>query len=240
MRSLGDIELRRALAVLAGALIAVASVFPMWRITLTPPQYPGQELIVKLYAYPRLGGDFEEVQALNSYVGFYYPDPVLIDPNFEVHELAIATPEWSLAPFFIIGAGLICIALAWRSSTENIGRRLRRLAVAYMVFFAGIAGVAQYRLYQAGHSLDPGAPLRGVDAFTPPLLGRYEIANISGEAWFAMGGYLTLTGVALLIAAAVIGYRTVTLAEVVERVSSRLIHLRTRTETRYERPSEQP
>lgn len=231
MRRPGDLELRRVLAVTAGVLIAAATVFPVWRITLTAPQYPGQDLIVKLYAYPRLGGDFEEVQALNSYVGFYYPDPVLIEPNYAVHEMAIATPEWTFGPVLFVGAGLLCVAFAWRLHDDTIGRRLRQLAGGYVVMFALVAGLAQYRLHQAGHSLDPGAPLRGVDAFTPPLIGSYEIANISGDAWLATGGYLMITGLVLLIAAAVIGHQSTTLAEAIAWGSARLDRVKSRAET---------
>ncbi|MFQ3284693.1 MAG: hypothetical protein ACI944_001414 [Natronomonas sp.] len=49
--------------------------------------------------------------------------------------------------------------------------------------------------------MDPNAPLRGIESFTPPLLGPYAVANISGFAWFGPGGYMTLVAVALLAVA---------------------------------------
>ena len=61
--------------------------------------------------------------------------------------------------------------------------------------------IIQYRLHQAGHSLDPDAPLRGVEPFTPPLLGSYEVANINGLGWFGPGGYLTMVSLVLLVVA---------------------------------------
>jgi len=61
--------------------------------------------------------------------------------------------------------------------------------------------VIQYRLYQAGHALDPDAPLVGVEGFTPPVLGGYAVANISGFAWFGPGGYMVAVAVALLAGA---------------------------------------
>ncbi|SDK43907.1 hypothetical protein [Natronorubrum texcoconense] len=195
------VELRRLLPVVAAGLLLIAIAFPMWRITLTAPQYAGRALPVELYAYPRLGGEYAEVQLLNHYVGFYFPDPVYLEPNYEVHENAIAVPEWSFGPlpFVLAAIGSVFVALA--PTAEALARRLRYHLMATIVLFAGTLAVVQYRLHQAGHALDPNAPLRGVEGFTPPVIGPYEIANISGYAWLGSGGYLTLTAVALLAVA---------------------------------------
>lgn len=191
-------ELRRGLPLLAAGLLVVALALPMWRITLTAPQYPGQELVLKLYAYPRLGGDFMEVHGLNKYVGFYYPDPVYVEPNFPVHEESIEVPEWLLGPvaFLAVAATGVFVSLAPTERKLRLG--LKAQLVGTLVTFAGMFAIIQVRLYQAGHSLDPDAPLRGVEGFTPPVLGSYQVANISGFAWFGPGGYLTLVAVALL------------------------------------------
>lgn len=194
-------ELRRLLPVLAAVLLVVAVRLPMWQIVMRAPQYPNEDLIVTLYAHPELGGDFQEVQALNQYVGFYYPDPVYVDPNYAVHEAAIATPEWVLGPvvFAIIAALGVFVALAPTERKLKLG--LTGQLVGTLAVFTGMFAIIQYRLHQAGHALDPNAPLRGVEPFTPPLLGSYEVANISGDAWFAAGGYLTLVALALLVVA---------------------------------------
>lgn len=193
-------ELRRALPLVAAALLLVAIFVPMWRITLSAPQYV-EDLVVELYAYPRLGGDYEEVQALNRYVGFYYPDPVYVDPNYAVHENAVAVPEWVLGPvaFAALAATGVFVALAPTVRKLNLG--LVCQLVGTLAVFGGMFAVVQYRLHQAGHALDPDAPLRGVEGFTPPVLGSYEVANITGFAWFGPGGYLTLLALGLLVAA---------------------------------------
>lgn len=193
-------ELRRLLPLVAAVLLLAALFVPMWRITLSAPQYV-DDLVVELYAYPRLGGDYEEVASLNKYVGFYYPDPVYVEPNYTVHERAVAVPEWVLGP-------VAFAALAATGAFVAFAPTVRKLKVGLACQLAGTIAVLttmfaaiQYRLYQAGHSLDSDAPLRGIDGFTPPVIGSYEVANITGFAWFGPGGYLTVLAVCLLVAA---------------------------------------
>ncbi|OYR59313.1 hypothetical protein [Halorubrum halodurans] len=193
-------ELRRALPVTAAAMFVVALTVPVWRIAFEAPQYP-DGLLVTLYAYPRLGGDFAEVQALNHYVGFYYPDPVFVDPNYTVHPDAIAAPEWILGPvvFLAVAAAGVFVALAPTERKLRLG--LLGQLVGATVAFVGTFAIVQYRLHQAGHALGEDAPVVGVAEFTPPLLGGYRIANISGVAWFGPGGYLAGAGFLLLVVA---------------------------------------
>ena len=192
------VELRRCLPLVAAGLLVVAILVPMWRITMTAPQYPGQALVVELYAYPRLGGDYAEVQTLNKYVGFYYPDPVFVDPNYAVHPNAIAAPEWILGPFVLLGVAAMGVFVALAPTVEKLKLGLTGQLLGTLSVFGGMFAFIQYRLYQAGHSLDPGAPLRGVEPFTPPIIGSYEVASISGFAWIGPGGYLAVAAVALL------------------------------------------
>jgi len=194
-------EIRRGLPLLAAVLLLVALALPMWRITLTAPQYPSEALLIELYAYPRLGGDFVEVQGLNQYVGFYYPDPVFIDPNYAVHENAIRAPEWLLGPVVFVSLALTGAFVALAPTVRKLKLGLTAQLAGTIGVFLGMLAFIQFRLYQAGHGLDPDAPLSGVDAFTPPLLGSYEVANISGFAWIGPGGYLTLVAVGLLVGA---------------------------------------
>jgi len=189
-------ELRRVLPVVAAALFVLALTVPVWRITLTAPQYV-DDLVVELYARPQIGGDWEEVRRLNKYVGFYYPDPVYVDPNYEVHEKAIDVPEWVLGPVVFIGLAIASAFVAVLPS-DKISRGLTALFAGSVAIFGAMGAVIQYRLYQAGHSLDPAAPLNGVEGFTPPLLGSYEVANISGTAWLGPGGYMIVGGIGLV------------------------------------------
>lgn len=233
-------ELRRTLPLVAAGLLLLALVFPMWRITLTAPQYPGRPLPVDLYAYPRLGGEYAEVNALNRYVGFYFPDPVFVDPNYEVHENAIAAPEWVLGPvaFVAVAAAGVFVALAPTARKLELG--LTCQLVGTLTVFGGMFAIIQFRLYQAGHSLDPDAPLRGVDSFTPPVVGPYEVANISGYAWFGPGGYLTMTAIALLVVAYLLRDSEATVRDVPDLLRSSGERARNRLGRRGGRDSSEP
>lgn len=194
-------ELRRGLPLIAAGLLLVALAVPMWRISLTAPQYPGQELVIKLYAYPRLGGDYTEIHSLNKYVGFYYPDPVYVEPNFPLDEGSIKTPEWILGPVVFIALAALGVFVSLAPTVRKLKLGLTGMLAGTIAVFTGMFAWIQFRLYQAGHSLDPNAPLSGVKEFTPPILGSYQVANISGFAWFGPGGYLTVVAVGLLVVA---------------------------------------
>ena len=227
-------ELRRALPLVAAALLLVALALPMWRITLTAPQYPGRALPVELYAYPRLGGEYAEVQLLNSYVGFYYPDPVFVEPNYEVHENAIAAPEWVLGPIAFAAVAATGVFVAFAPTVRKLKLGLTCQLLGTVAVFGGMGVLIQYRLYQAGHSLDPNAPLRGVDGFTPPLLGSYEVANISGHAWIGPGGYLTAAAIALLVVAFLLRDSEAVVGDVPDLLRSSLGRIRGRLRRRRE------
>ncbi|WP_228546171.1 hypothetical protein [Halegenticoccus tardaugens] len=206
------LELRRALAVVTAGLLVAALSVPVWKITLSAPQYV-DPLTVELYAYPRLAGDFEEVSALNKYVGFYYPDPVYVEPNYEVHDAAVDVPEWVLAPVAFVG-GAVAAAVVAVLPSDRISRGLTVLFVSTVAVFGTMLAGVQYRLHQAGHALDPDAPLEGIDGFTPPVLGSYEVANISGSAGFGPGGYVAVGALALLAVAFSLRDSTATVADV--------------------------
>ena len=227
-------ELRRLLPLLAAGLLVAALALPVWRITLSAPQYP-EGLFVELYAYPRMGGDYGEVNALNAYVGFYYPDPVYVDPNFPVHERSIPVPEWILGPVAFLGLAVLGVFVAVAPTVRKLKLGLTGLLFGTIAVFTAMFAIIQYRLHQAGHSLDPDAPLRGVDAFTPPLLGSYEVANISGFGWFGPGGYLTLLAIVLLAAAYRLRDSGLTAGEFADAVTTAI---ETRRRTRTNQPAD--
>lgn len=214
-------EMRRLLPLIAAALLIGALFVPVWRITLTAPQYPGQTLLIELYAYPHMTGDVIEVNGLNKYVGFHYPDPVYVDPNFPVHDASIKVPEWILGPVAFIGVALMGAIVAVAPTERKLKLGLKGQLVGTIATFSLMFAIIQYRLYQAGNSLDPNAPLSGVDGFTPPVLGPYEVANISGFAWFGLGGYLTILAISLLIVAYLVRDSRLTITDLLKRLRTR-------------------
>ncbi|EMA05285.1 hypothetical protein C439_00760 [Haloferax mediterranei ATCC 33500] len=173
----------------------------MWSITVHAAQYPNEILHLDLFAYPHIRGDYVEMARLNKYIGFYYPDPVYWQPNYEPKAAAVDVPEWSLGPlaFLVVAATGLFVSIA--PTVEKLKRGLRyQLAGAITVFTVMVVDI-QYRLYQTGHSLDPEAPVIGVDPFTPPLWGKYEVANITSYSRFGTGAYLTIVAIGLLFVA---------------------------------------
>ena len=191
-------EIRRGLPVIAALLFVAALAFPMWRISVDAVQYPSTTLHVSLYAYPHLTGDFIEMARLNHYVGFYFPDPVLLEPNFPVEENAIDVPEWSLGPVAFVGVSLLSVFVAVAPTTEKLKRGLKYQFGGTVLVFTVMLADIQYRLWQAGHTLDPSAPVMGVEGFTPPLWGQYQVANITSVSRFGLGAYMAATAVGLL------------------------------------------
>jgi len=195
------VQVRRLFPVLAAVLFVGALALPMWTIEVHAVQYPDTVLNLQLYAYPRITGDYAEMAALNHYIGFYYPDPVLVEPNFDVHENAVAVPEWSLGPLAFVGCAATGVFVALAPTASKLRKGLIAQAVGTIGVFTGMMALIQYRLYEVGHSLDPNAPVMGVEGFTPPLWGKYEIANITSYSRFGAGAYVSMVAIALLLVA---------------------------------------
>jgi|AntDeeMinimDraft_6_1070357.scaffolds.fasta_scaffold04181_2 hypothetical protein len=213
-------ELRRLLPVLAAVLFVGALALPMWRIEVHAVQYPDTVLYLELYAYPHIAGDYGEMAALNHYIGFYYPDPVFVEPNFDVHPNAVDVPEWSLGPLAFVGCALAGLFVAVAPTVAKLKKGLvGQLAGTVTVFTVMLADI-QYRLYQTGHSLDPEAPVMGVDGFTPPLIGKYEVANITSYSRFGAGAYVAILAVGLLVVAYRYRDRSTTIGEALAAIWS--------------------
>jgi len=194
-------QVRRALPAVAAALFVAALLFPMWVIDVSAVQYPGEVLQLKLYAYPKITGDYVEMHRLNKYIGFYYPDPVYWQPNFEVHPRAIDVPEWSFGWLAFVGVAATGVFVALAPTVSKLKRGLKWQLIGTVSVFAVMLADIQYRLYQAGHTLDPDAPVLGVDPFTPPIWGRYEVANITSQSRFGAGVYMSIVAIGLLVVA---------------------------------------
>jgi hypothetical protein len=221
-------EARRALPVIAAGLFVAALAFPMWTIEVHAVQYPDTVLNLRLYAYPRIAGDYAEMAALNSYIGFYYPDPVHWQPNYQPHPKAVDVPEWSLGPAAFVLVSLLSAFVAVAPTAEKLKRGLTYQLAGTVAVFAVLLVDIQYRLYQAGHTLDPDAPVMGVEGFTPPLWGRYGVANITSYSRFGVGAYMAMAAVALLAVAFHYRDTTVGLGELPGRARGGLAAIRER------------
>jgi copper chaperone NosL len=159
---------------------------PLWRISLSAPQYPAG-LTMDIYAHRLDGGhgghDIKEINTLNHYIGMHAID------RAELSEL-----DWM--PFAIVALALLALRCA---AIGNV-RMLIDLAVITGFIASYSMGRFAYRLYVYGHNLDPAAPL-SIAPFTPAIVGRKQIANFATESLPQLGTlYLTLfiAGVALV------------------------------------------
>ena len=171
----GERIARLALAAVAAVLIVLAARLPVWEARLDVLQYPGRQLVLTAYG-DRLVGDVDEVKILNHYVGLRVFDMA------ELRETVLWLPA--------IGVGIACVVVAWviprRRPGEPKPARSWLGTLARLGLWAipvGIVADIQSRLYELGHSMDPGAAFRQ-PPFTPPVIGKAAVAsNVTTTAW---------------------------------------------------------
>lgn len=169
---------------------------PLWRISMTAPQYP-DGLYMDVYAYKLVGGndgqDIKEINTLNHYIGMHKLD-----------QTAAADLDW--IPF-ALGALVI---LGLRAGAIGTVKDLVDLLVmtSYVSVFA--FGRFIYRLYVFGHDLDPHAPVK-VTPFMPVVFGHKTVANFETYSYPQSGSYFlgafVLGLTALVIVHLVVGRR---------------------------------
>ncbi len=172
---------------LAAVALLTLFLFPMWRITLVAPQYPGG---VTMYIYiNKLGGDspgtLQNVNILNHYVGMKKIEPESI-------------PELKYFPYVVLG--MVVLGL--------IGVFVNRswYFLGWGILMALLAAVGLYDFYlweyDYGHNLSPMAPIKIPGAsFQPPLLGTKVILNFIATSLPHVGGYFAAGAIVLALVA---------------------------------------
>jgi hypothetical protein len=187
---LGRPMLKVTRIVLALLIVPVVLSFgsPLWRISMTAPQYP-DGLMMDVYAYKLVGGndgqDIKEINTLNHYIGMHKLD-------------AAASADLDWIPF-ALGA---LVLLALRVAAIGTVRDLVDLLVVTSYVSAFAFGRFLYRLYVFGHDLDPHAPVK-VAPFMPVVLGHRTVANFETYSYPQAASYLLAVfavGVTVLVA----------------------------------------
>jgi hypothetical protein len=182
VRRLMDYLLPSALLMLAALLFMISIFLPYWSMTMEAPQYP-EGLTVNVYVN-RLEGDMREVDALNHYLGM----PPLDEGGRLERSISIAS---------IVVIGLLLVAGVF---IHNWWAGI--LAIPALTFPIIFVADLWWILYQYGHSIDPSSALGGaIEPFTPPILGRGEVAQFATIAQFEIGFYLALAAVAVVLVA---------------------------------------
>jgi nitrous oxidase accessory protein len=167
-----------ALGLVAALLVAAGWLLPIWQARLLAPQYPGG-LTTIAYGH-QVTGDINEVNALNHYVGLGVFDPADV-------------PEMQLWPF-ALGVGVVAVFVALLLRRRWAGR----LAALYLWALPfGVLAAIQFRLYEFGHDISPGAAFR-LDPFTPWVVGRSTVWNFETWAWPGWGLVAILAAAAMV------------------------------------------
>lgn len=175
--------MRVRLLLATAAVLTVGSLaLPYWAVRMTAPQYPDEALVLRIDRHG-IGGDVQEVETLQQYVGVRFPESM---------------PELEWIPVAVLA--LTALLVGGAISSGAIARALRvGTVVLFVAFLVGSAGVVQKRLYDVGHDRDPNAPLTAVKTFTPPLVDPAKVGN------FTVWSFPHAGGVALLAAALLAG-----------------------------------
>lgn len=160
----------RALLVVAGLLVFISTLLPLWGMTMIAPQYP-DGLHVRVYPGD-LQGDLSIINVLNHYVGMR---------SLHMEDFV----EVLILPYLLaaIGVGLIVAGL--------FSKRGIAIAMVVLLLLTAIAGFAELRrtLVEYGTDLDPMAPL-DLEPFVPPIVGRYVVWNFEIHHSFMAGTYM--------------------------------------------------
>jgi len=183
----------RVAVALAALSLAVLYVLPLWHIGLKAPQYP--EGLGLYIAADRIVGekpqDLNSINGLNHYIGMKVirPDDI---------------PELRFMPKII--GGLIVLGLL----VAFVGRRGMLYGYAAALVAVAAAGLADFYkwTYDYGHNLDPRAIIKvpGM-TYQPPLIGSKQLLNFHATSWPAMGGWVAILAVALVVGVVVWEWR---------------------------------
>jgi copper chaperone NosL len=150
---------------------------PLWRISMSAPQYPNG-LTLDIYAYTVTAGnegrDLAEINTLNHYIGMRHLD-----------REAFGDLDW--IPFALGGLAIFALRIA------VIGEIRGLVDLVVLTFYVSCFAFGRfvYTLYAFGHHLRPDAPVK-VPGFMPAVLGQKQIANFSTESWPQWGSILLL------------------------------------------------
>lgn len=152
---------------LGAALLIIATLWlPLWTMTLDAPQYP-QGLYMRAYG-SYVTGDLREINIINHYVGME-----------EIPE--VPAPEMRLFPLAIWTLVLLAAASPFSRLANRAG-----LAGTVLMPIVTLADL-QWWLHTFGQNLDPTAPLRFIEPFTPLALGISKIGNFRSTAMVSYG-----------------------------------------------------
>lgn len=164
----------------AAVSLLLMFVFPLWKITLSAPQYP-EGLGMFIWINKITGtkpSTLQNINIMNHYIGMKPIEPDSI-------------PELTYMPYIAMAlAGLALIMMVVKKWQLN-------LVWTIFLVIAGALAVYDFYLweYDYGHNLDPNAAIKieGM-AYQPPLFGSKKILNFTANSYPRLGaGFLGLS-----------------------------------------------
>ena len=166
--------LSRAMLALAGILLFVTLLFPIWQMELSAPQYP-EGLTLEIYAN-KLAGDVDKINGVNHYIGM---------KQLRTEDFI----EFTVLPYILVFFGILTLVSAL------IGRKKWAMATLILFILFGIVSLIDfYRWnYNYGHDLDPTAAIKvpGM-AYQPPIIGYKQLLNFGVYSIPGLGGIIML------------------------------------------------
>lgn len=179
----------RVLFALAALALGAAVLFPLWRVSLTAPQYPeGLGMYIWAHTVAGIGpNDLQNINGLNHYIG-----------------MKAIVPE-SIPELQVMRPGILAMA-ALGLLVALIGRlHYMRWWTGVLVLSAIVGLVDFWRWeYDYGHDLDlENAPIQvpGM-TYQPPLIGSKHLLNFTATSLPATGGLLAIGAVLLSLGVA--------------------------------------
>jgi hypothetical protein len=168
-------------ASIAAVLLLGSLRLPLWHMRMEAPQYRGREALKVLVFPGALRGNLSEIRILNQYIGVTIPDTL---------------PQTHWLPTVLGVAALLGVLSALLPAWL---RRFAAPGVGVMLALAMLAAAAQaqVQMYRIGHDRNPRAPLVGVGAFTPPLLGSRKVAQFDLDSRLGLGSLAIAGAIAL-------------------------------------------
>jgi len=163
--------------------------FPMWRIDLRAPQYPGG-LSMQIWIN-NLKGDVPIINGLNHYIGM---------KNINQKDF----PEFVFLPITMLcfmGLGLLVLIF---------NRKVLYYIWAVMFMFVGFFSFYDFYKweYNYGHNLDPHAPIQvpGM-SYQPPILGYKKLLNFEVLSQPDIAGWFYIIAGGILLSVAIYEWR---------------------------------
>lgn len=187
-------KFHRGVIFFAAVILGLAFLFPLWNIEIWAPQYP-EGLFMHIWISD-ITGDIRNINILNHYIGMKAIEPT----DF---------PELQYFPKAFIALITLGVLAA------GIGKRWGLYLWTSVMFAFALWAFYDFWKWEHdfGNNLDPDAAIK-MDGMTysPPLLGKKELLNITAWSLPGVGGLAFALSVGLSILISILEFKGIELA----------------------------